>query len=259
MNFDYYAATLPASVSHCKSSLLFNHPSIFSPEKPITPYKNGLRHVEEDFRLYWGGGNPLPFFTASGRSAVLGSEFCRRVYPDHRVARVDVATDFDEAGGFERIRSLIHPIARAAGVAVLFIGDPDGIEGRTLYYGSKSSDVRVVLYEKGKQMRGKGDMRASETWVRVELRVRPRKDRKARAASLSASQLWGMAKWSSVVARDVLSTVIPFVPDQSMRITDCEKAVNHMFTQYARSLRSHAELHGGSEKLHEMLDQALAG
>jgi hypothetical protein len=174
------------------------------------------------------------------------------------VARVDVATDFDEPGGFDRIASLIMPIARAARVAVLFIGDPDGIKGRTLYFGSVKSDVRVVLYEKGKQMRGRGDMRASETWVRLELRVRPRKDRKARAASLSASQLWGMAKWSSVVARDVLSTVTPFVPDQSLRLTDCERAVAHMFLQYGRALRSCAELHG-DEKLHELLDLVLAG
>jgi hypothetical protein len=258
MQFDYYAASLPASISHCKSSLISLFPSSFLDEKPIRPFTQGLRHENGGFRLYWGGENPLPFFVSSGQAAVDGASFCRSAYPEHRVSRLDVAVDTIEAGGFDRITGIIEPIARAARCAVLFVGDPDPSQkrGRTVYFGSKSSDVRIVVYEKGLEQRAKGDLSASERWVRIELRVRPRKDRKALTASLTASEAWGLAGWSRRVADEVMGTVVPYLPDPSAHQATPQAAVAHMFRQYGHQLRKLRDLRG-RDYIIALLDAAL--
>jgi hypothetical protein len=246
MRFDYYAATLPAQLSYCEKSIKDNFEGYLISEPPVKPYKSGLRHHQKDFRLYWGGQNPLPFFVASGQNSEDAASFVRRVFPQHRVSRADVAVDFEEVGGFDRVHALINPICRNARVEVEFQGDPDPTQkrGRTMYYGSKNSDVRICLYEKGLHELGKGNLEASEGWVRIELRVRPRKQRKALCASFSPQQFWGCAKWTSIVSKEVLLTVVPFEPDPSLRLGKVDQAVIHMFRQYAGSIRAFCDKHG---------------
>lgn len=246
MNFDYYAATLPATTSHCQATIIENFKGVFAAEKPVSPYKIGIRHVEAGFRLYWGGENPLPFFVSSGRSAVQGADFVRTVYPSHRVSRIDVAVDFNEVGGFDRVRSLLDPIARQRNVDLLFMGDPDPATktGRTMYYGSPTSDVRICLYEKGLREARRGSETAAEGWTRLELRVRPRKERKSLAARSTASELWGFSKWSSEVADKVLHRIVPFTPDPSIRRSASDNAIDHMMRQYGARIAQYISQHG---------------
>lgn len=259
MKFDYYAASLPAQVSYCQDWMISRFPGVLIDEKPVKPYKLGCRHHQTGFRLYWGGENPQPFFVASGASSVEAAAVLRQDFAGHRVSRADVAFDFRQDDGFDQMVALIDPIARAAGVAVCFIGDPDPQKstGRTMYYGSPKSDVRVVVYEKGLHEASRGVESAPRDWVRVELRVRPRKDRKALCAALTPSQMWGMAKWSSTVASDVLGSLTAYQPDQSLRRTNADKAVSHMLRQYAASLRSFCDEHGQEflfQRIAEVLD-----
>lgn len=258
MRFDYYAASLPAQLKYCEQKIKENCDGILGSEPPVKPYKFGFRHGVTNFRLYWGGHNPMPFFVSSGSDAEAGAAFVRSNFPTHRVSRADVCEDFDLAGGFDRFHSLIEPIARSSGVRVLFQGDPDPTKetGRTMYYGSKDSDVRVVLYEKGLHEIGKGNLSASKTWVRIELRVRPRKQRKALCASYTASQLWGMSKWSSRVAKEVLLTEVPFTPDPSLRVSRVDQAIAHMFRQYAGNIRAFVDAHG-RHSLYDHMDDVL--
>lgn len=260
MNFDYYAATLPAQISHCQETIKEEFSGIFAAEKPVSPYKMGVRHMETGFRLYWGGENPRPFFVSSGRSAVSGADFVRTVYPSHRVSRIDVAVDFDEVGGFDRVRALLDPIARQRNVDLLFMGDPDPASkaGRTMYYGSPTSDVRICLYEKGLREARTGSQTASEGWTRLELRVRPRKERKAIAARSTASELWGFSKWSAEVSEKVLHQIVPFTPDPSLRRSASENAINHMMRQYGARIAEYISQHG-RPAFNALIDEVCSG
>lgn len=251
MRFDYYAATIPALPTHCEATVIDAFDGAWEPAPPVSPFKVGHKHPDSGLRLYHGGHNPLPFLVASGADAEAASQFMRTAYPSHRVSRADVCEDVRLQDGFTRITSLLTPIARKAGAAVEFMGDPDPeqAKGRTMYYGSRKSDVRIVVYEKGLKERAEGNLEAPEDWVRVELRVRPRKDRKALCASLSASELWGFAKWSIRAAEAVLDLAPTYHPDTSMRESTPERAFRHMLDQYASTLRQVAAASSRAELL----------
>ncbi|WP_287815313.1 replication initiation factor domain-containing protein, partial [Pseudomonas sp.] len=59
-------------------------------------------------------------------------------------------------------------------------------EARTLYVGSKDSPVRLVLYEKGYEQGGT----APKDWVRLEVRIRPKKDWRERVARWDADTVF---------------------------------------------------------------------
>lgn len=258
MRFDYYSATLPCRPSHSEEMIKRQFGGHFSKENPVKPYKMALRHSETDYRLYWGGHNPLPFFVASGASSAPAAVFLRGAYPGHRVSRADVAFDFDRPNGFDDMVSSIDPIARRANVDVCFNGDPDPTKrtGRTMYYGSPKSDVRICVYEKGLHEASKGVLDASPDWVRVELRVRPRKERKSLCAKMPVSKMWGLSRWSSSVSSDVLGGISPFIPDPSLRRSQTDQAVAHMLRQYAGSLRRFVSEHG-KEQLFQQINEVL--
>lgn len=256
MRFDYYAATIPASVSHARAMLLEAFPGTLTQDKPVRPFTEAVRHLEQDFRLYHGGVNPHPFFVASGSGAELGAEFIRRVYPSHRVARADVAHDTIELGGFDRIVSILDPIARAAGVTVTMVGDPspDRSTGRTMYFGSWSSDVRLYVYEKDKEQEAKG-LPFTPGHVRIELRAKPRKERKSAAATMSEAALWGFSAWTQkALAALNLGDLVEYVPDLSKRKSTATRAVEHMLTQYGGSMRAFAREHSREVLLARIAD-----
>jgi len=155
----------------------------------------------------------------------------------------------DEVGGFDRMASLILPIARRRRVACSFYGDPDPASGtgRTWYFGSKTSDVRVCMYEKGLKAIQDGYAHTSPNWLRVELRVRPRKDRKALVAKMPVTALWGLSQWSQEVSGGPLASAVPFVPDAALRRHEGDKAFAHMLRQYSGVMRGYRERHGARE------------
>lgn len=256
MRFDYYAATLPTAVSHARASILAAFPGTLVHDKPVRPFTQAVRHMEEGFRLYHGGVNPHPFFVASGSEAQRGAEFVRRSYPSHRVARADVAHDTIEEGGFDRIVSILDPIARAAGVTVTMVGDPspDRSTGRTMYFGSWSSDVRLYVYEKDKEQEAKG-LPFTPGHVRVELRTKPRKERKSVAASMSEAALWGFSAWTQKALTALnLGDLVEYVPDQSKRKSTAMRAVEHMLDQYGGSMRAFCQEHSRELLLARIID-----
>lgn len=260
MHFDWYAATLPASVNHCHNSIINHFSGSFIPEKPQRPYKQAVRHKEGGFRVYHGGPNPHPFFVASGEVAEIGRDFVREFYPIHRVARADVAFDFREEGGFERMVQIIEPIARKSGAAVTFLGDPEPGQkaGRTMYFGSWKSDVQLKVYEKGLERRAKGVPDAPEDWIRVELKTQPRKERKSLAATMDEDQLWGLSKWTKATLEKLDGTVVEYQPDRSMRKSTADRAVAHMLKQYAGPMRAFVQEHSVEVLLDRIRDVLAA-
>lgn len=224
-------------------------------------------HVPTGIGLYWGGVNPSPHVKGTGQAGDAARAFLQDAYPDHAVSRADVASDVDEPGAFDRIVALVDPIARKSGVKVTFIGDPGDPEkppeartGRSMYFGSEKSDVRLVIYEKGLEQIAKGVLgQHSPNWVRIELRVRPRKGRKATTGRLELAQMYGMAKWTMEVARHLDLASPNYSPDISMRESTAEKAFRAMTRQYRATIIAMQKQHSREwvlERIGNVMDEA---
>lgn len=261
MRFDYYAATVPAQISHCIKKLSESHGDQFSEAKPVAPYKKAVQHDFTGLRLYSGGQNPFPHLVISGDRSPFAANFIRKTYPTHKVSRADVCIDFIEAGGFDRVKLILNAIAADIRpkpiVPMLFGPETDHADvGRSIYYGSPKSDVRIVIYEKGKQMRAQGHV-VSADWFRIELRVRPRKARKDAAAVLTEADLWGFSKWSLSASKAVLNVCPEYHPDQSLRQSTAEQAVRHMLKQYRRAMMRYSD-EIGEAQFFRQIKEALA-
>lgn len=250
MYFDYYAATIPHPAGLCMEALSEELGAKFLKARAHRNYTNGFENPAGSFWLYHGGHNPHPFFVSTGQDASTGAEALRKLFPDHSVARADVAYDFIKPKGFDRVVERIDPIARKARVKVKFVGDPspDQTDGRTMYYGSPDSDVIVRVYEKDKERISSGASPESvpEGWTRVEVQTRPRKARKRLVASMKEREVFGLSKWSMEVATEVLKLqgAIPYRPDRSMRESTADRAVRHMLEQYGNAMRAFVAVHG---------------
>lgn len=241
MRFDWYSASVSASSSHCNHSLssVFGA-SIIAPCDPLRMYRHAVRVGSRGVRLSWGGHNPRPFVEGTGASADQAARWLRETYPErHGVARADVCLDTVESGAWDHLTRNIEEIARTAGVAVLYVGDPDPVAGtgRTLYYGSVTSAVRVRVYEKGRKERAAGDLDAPEDWVRVEVQVRPQRADKARFAAVPPAGFWAASRWTAAVSERVLGQVPQWQPPDKPERSDAVRRLQHMLRQYGRTLR----------------------
>lgn len=222
-------------------------------------YKHAVRADRRGVRISWGGHNPRPFIEGTGQGAVYAAEYLRATYPEHRVARADVACDFCEEGGFDKIWRSIEPIARAAKAKVSMVGDPDPAsrQGRTVYFGSWSSQCLIRVYEKGLKSLAEGQ-EADPRWVRVEIMVRPQKASKSLAASLPPAGFFGFAKWTQQVAAEVLNSAEEFIPPNPVERSAALKRLAHMLKQYERTLRE-VEKEQGTDFVLTQIRQVLNG
>lgn len=246
MRFDWYSATVPVHVSVLENTIKSHFGNTLVETRPVRPYEKALKDPKNGYRINFEGCNPHPFFVASGAESHDAAEFLRNHFPKHRVTRSDVAIDTCEIGSFQRLVDQITPIAKKARVQCRLFGDPDpnATEGRTFYFGSPTSDVRIRVYEKGLKEISEGNLLANPHWVRLELQVRPRKDRKLIAATIEPSALFGFAQWSQTVSQNVLGNIAEFIPDLSKRESDLDKAFRFMIEQYGNTLRGLAERDG---------------
>jgi DNA relaxase NicK len=198
--FDWYQPTVPDSAEGVLNFVRQVWPDgITRPCKPKNGAGEAFQHCLGDLVVVtamWGGameGAGVNLW-ASGSDAPFFAEQCRKRWPVHRVTRADVAADFNGAGAWEWAYKLLTDYADRYKLDVDHQGDYHrGQRGRSVYIGSKSSPVRMVGYEKGKQIPeiGLPDL------VRLELRVRP-KNREAgeRVCQMPPEAFFGCSRWS---------------------------------------------------------------
>lgn len=90
-------------------------------------------------------------------------------FPGLRITRVDTALDlsapdafntlYDEAVRFTRARRMTPPVV---------MGSDTPEKGRTVYIGSRESQVYARIYEKGLQLAAAGETETDPEWVRIE-------------------------------------------------------------------------------------------
>lgn len=195
-----------------------------------------------------GGPNGNPHVVCTGPRAHRFAEGMRTLYPDHRVSRMDSSVDVQ--GDFGQTRELlidfaarrdIHQAEQSSGYGATL--------GRTFYLGSTKSRVRVRAYEKWPELLAKGEDpdQVPRDAIRYEVQHRPDKDAKARAASITPAEAWGLTDWTYDLSQDVLGLETYRQPFQYRQRTSIERAEAAMLKQYRNLFFHLLGQHGSPE------------
>lgn len=197
----------------------------------------------------WGGNGGKTNIELKGSVAPDTFGLIRAHYPDHGCTRLDVALDLAAPGLFDDTLAKLRAIAHGSNPRIAMTPDGDweyGEKGRTMYFGSRESQTRVVLYEKGLELAAKSGLAAhffDRNHVRLELRLKPDKaSEKALLASLAPEASWGWSPWAAkaLEAFTGLSAVRVELP---ARETDDERTWRALVAQYGRFLDRQADGH----------------
>ena len=274
MRFDWYEPTLldvrPAvAVGFVRELLGHADEEVVRPKRG---YEHAMKLVRDDdtsVQVWWGGRNAHPHLVFTSDFADAATQAVRNQFPYHQVSRADVCEDMDL--GPTTWDVLSNKVLRSAdfhGVAVTHVGDfHRAKDGRSLYEGATSSEVRARLYEKGKEVQGRvaeeyrGILRRSgwtDTLCRLEFQIRPaRKEGKLKLASLGASECvgfssWARHLWEEISSEDVLKVdSIPWKPSRD------DKVFYAMLHQYGKILRRLHDQLGGWDCVGLQIGEAL--
>ena len=256
--FAWYRATVPAHPELLLNAVLSLAESLPTVEegKGRFNYRHALTVTEAGDRLatiLHGGPNGHPNVEASGERAPRLAELLRSM-GTHRVTRCDVAIDLYGDDTFRATEELAHRIAQDNGIQLRKIASPlDRSAGDTVYLGSRKSSLFARIYEKGKADRNVyGDSVGSdalEPWVRCELEVKPEKDMKALAATMSPDAFWGCSDWTARLASEAFAMSPEPIPFHPRRTASDDRAFAFMCAQYRNLLRRRCEeRHGGDRE-----------
>lgn len=244
--FDWYQGTVEMPSTH----LIDLATTVLGDEHPVpAPGRNGYARGWEIRKegaksavIYEGGLHDHPHITASGEDSPQLANFLRSSSHKHRVSRADVCVDTDTPGAFKNLFKALRTISRDAGLTATLMHNPDdGQAGATYYVGSKTSEVRARLYEKGKQL---PDAERPH-WVRFEVQARPQRERKSWASEANEWDLLGSAQWSRRFANETLSAAASAPPTRTERVSDLEGALRTLSLQYGRRMLELLAHHGG--------------
>jgi hypothetical protein len=242
VNFDWYGASVDAGVDETLAEVVgaFDMSSPF-PARGMWGYERAVTVKRGDTVLatvMWDNRGDSSgescYVQGTGRHAASVADLVRKWKPLHRVARADVAEDYAGEGAWDRLSGLSLKVADEFHIDVEHAGDHHrAVKGRSIYVGGRTSVVREICYEKGKQIGG------DPNHVRVEVRVRPQgRDAKYRAGQLMPLEYYGASRWSKQlgvylgqpeVARMSLGTVY--------RDEDVERSRKALLRQYGPILR----------------------
>lgn len=204
--------------------------------------------------LYGGNGNP--HLMASGAATDEVVPVLRSSWAGiHEVTRMDSAQDFDQVGGYDRLRSVLLDVGSSARLADMeIVSNKGGVRSRTTYLGSPSSRVRVRLYEKGCMQHQLGDVEASLGWVRLEGQFRPTgQDARLAASALDPVESWGLSAWTRDLARAAFGADVERVTMQPKREPDYTRAVEALRRQYGGVLERALRVEGSWDKVGQLL------
>ncbi len=208
-------------------------------------------------RLMYGGRNSWPNGFGSGDAAPAFARVVRSRFPKtHMVTRADIAFDVQAPGAFDLLYGECLAVADERGLSVSQAGDwHRGEAGRTGYIGSRDSEVRVRVYEKGLEQRVKAPSpEAAESvpkdWTRLELVVRPQKaPRRLLAASTAPEDFFGYSIWTQMLATRLWALDVPRVERASWKVSDDDEVLKWAVRQYGALLARQAERVGSWEAL----------
>lgn len=217
MRFDAYAGNVSGSSPEEVAVMVSHaHKARVERGRPRGRYHDVFEVKDGNEGLGWVGHDyqlDTAFFEFKGSTTPACVAAIRKHWPHtHTVSRLDSCEDFNEAGCYGRLVSLvdgcIDPRVKSKQIAPRLGAD----DGTTTYWGSTTSRVMVRCYEAGKMKERRHLGRPD--WVRVEAQVRPGKAlEKAAAAQASALEAWGWSAWSRRAAEQLAQVEVPrFAP-----------------------------------------------
>lgn len=243
--FDWYACSIESSPESVIQGIWDHYPHA---TLEVARPKNGFSHAdsltlpsgEVVCTFMYGRASQYPFVFSSGAHADQFSRVVRHVFPEHMLARADVAIDFEEPGAYLSLFDQGIKAAESVAVSTRYVGPAlseksvDCSAGRTLYLGSRSSVGMMRIYEKGKK-----DSPDRPDWVRVEFEFKP-KNAEARYHYASASPLEIISAMK--LPRAFFDPLIALVESASVRPgtirlpTDQDRTLRHLKKQYRKTL-----------------------
>lgn len=206
MRFDAYAGNVSGShPEEVAAMVAFANKARVERGRPRGRYHDVFEVKDGNEGLGWTGHDAqldTAFFEFKGSTTPVCAAAIRKHWGEaHTVSRLDSCEDFNEAGAYGRLVALVDGLADPR-VQSKEIRPRRGDHGITTYWGSTTSRVMVRCYEAGK-MKERLHFRQPH-WVRLEAQVRPGKAAEKRiAASVSALDAWGWARWSQRVAESI--------------------------------------------------------
>lgn len=260
MKWDWYSATVPEPPEAVLGALVAGQDLAEVVEsRGLHSYARGaeVRRGERVLaRAFWGGvnGEDSTHVQGSGAEAAWLVGLVRSQWPEHSVSRADVCEDWSHEKAWRWVSKITLRVAREWGVKTSTVGDwIEARDGRTLYLGAPTSQLRARVYEKGLQLG------LDPHWVRFELQVRPSGAGKRCVSFAQPDQLIESSPWTRDVARGLgmpqLQAVRirdPWVP------SDDDSAMSWCIQQYGRLFERRAALLGGWDRLGEYIGASVA-
>lgn len=258
--FDWYQATVTdTDLAEILAELLRAYD--LSSVRDSNP-KNGYQHGSEIYRgdqvlaeVWYGGNGGGIHVKASGEHSVIAASCLQGSFWGRlRVTRADSCVDLEEPELFNKLAEKFLKFATANDISINQQGDWERGEARTLYLGSKTSAVRLVMYEKGYEVGGS----ASRDWVRLEVRVRPQKEAKSKVSDWCPDRCFSASPWlvnmlTSVGWKDLKAEAIGTVYKRS----DDEKVRYALLKQYRKCIENWADEEGGFENLGQAIKRQI--
>lgn len=263
MRFDWYSATLKIKPTDAIDMLMsgFDMASI-SPAKPRHGYERGYevkRGEQVCATLLYGGiaQGDSPHVIASGIVAPELVKVIRQDKVEHLVTRADVCEDYDDEGAWDVLSHLGISIADEFELKTSTVGDwLRGVDGRTLYVGSRKSVGFTRIYEKGKQL---PELNRPHL-VRVEHEIKPKRlDAKWLAATAQPHELVGFAAGTAAIHRALTGDEVKLVKAGTVWTpSDDDRAFSWMIAQYGSLMSRIKDDLGSWECLGKTIGDAIS-
>ena len=195
----------------------------------------------------YGGNNDTANICSTSSDAIALGDAFREWGGSFKPTRLDSCIDWEESGLFNAISSSLIQFAKENDLKIRHDGDWSRGISRTLYIGSASSPVQLRLYEKGYEVSGIDTDRPD--WVRLEVQVRPAKDRRSAASSWLPSDLFGAGWVAKAVDRFFLIPTATLPIGYVKQDTDRLKRRAWISKIGARALREWLEDCGGDSAM----------
>ena len=252
-NFDWYQATIRGADPGEVLGGLLAHFDLSGLE-PLTPkngYQQGRRVRLGGLRIcdvMWGGNPGVHVISSSYESRRVG-DYLREAYPSHECSRIDACEDWIEPGLFDKLSAVMLSFASSRRLSVNYAGDWHNNEGRSLYLGSPSSPLRLVLYEKGYERMHNGGHAAPRDWVRLEVRWRPKGDARLFSSRITPGECFGLNWVRDLVERIGWDHLPKFTAGHIYRVSDDRRARAALVRQYRHVIDRWVEEVGSPDAL----------
>lgn len=256
-HFDWYAATIDANPALVVDRLAAALGADARPAKGRFGYTEAVELVKASATIATvlaGGIYSKPYAWASGQDSEEFAAVLRREWSGaHAVARMDSRIDFVGEGTdshtWDILFNAVVEFAKSRGLTTSIQGDylDGGKAGRTLYVGSRKSMVFLRLYEKSQEIQARSRTRSgavARDWVRVEIELKPRKVARDHAATATARDAWGYAKWTRDLLSELTGLDVPRTQIAEWRQSDDERSFEWLAQQYGPTLQRMAAAEG---------------